>query len=182
MPDPFLTLGLEPRLQLDRGQLEARHRELNRALHPDRFVGKPNAERRLALSRAIEVNHAFRILKDPGRRAEALLDRLGIDSAEGTNPPLDPAFLEQTLDLRQQLADSREASNLVSVQQQGSEIESRLAEALEELGDLFPSFEGDHPPERPPPETVRQIRDRVARIRVYQRFLEEVRAIQDELD
>jgi len=62
MMDPFATLGVEPRFDLDLGEVARRHRELSRALHPDKYTGAPAAERRLALSRAIEVKDAFRIV------------------------------------------------------------------------------------------------------------------------
>ncbi len=67
--DPFDTLGVEPRFDLDLAALERRHRDLSRALHPDRYAGAPAAERRLALGRAIDANEALRVLKDPIRRA-----------------------------------------------------------------------------------------------------------------
>ncbi len=44
----------------------------------------------MALGRAIEVNEAFRILKDPVRRAEALLALHGVQSGEGKEPPRRP--------------------------------------------------------------------------------------------
>src|SRR5262245_15377730 len=75
MTDPFETLGIEPKYRLDLKQVEARHRELSKALHPDRYVNKTPAERRLALSRAIDVNSAWRMVRDPVGRAEALLRR-----------------------------------------------------------------------------------------------------------
>src|SRR5690606_32621777 len=76
--DPFTILGIEPRFRLDLERVGARHRELSRALHPDRYVDRPANERRLALSRAIEVNQAFGIVRDPVRRALALLARHGV--------------------------------------------------------------------------------------------------------
>ncbi len=41
--DPFATLGIEPRFDLDVRAVEARHRELSRTLHPDRYSGAPAA-------------------------------------------------------------------------------------------------------------------------------------------
>ena len=72
MQSPFVVLEIEPRFDLDPAALEARHKELSRALHPDRYAGRPASERRLALSKAIEVNEAYRALRDPIKRAEAV--------------------------------------------------------------------------------------------------------------
>ncbi len=38
MIDPFSTLGLPVRFALAPKELEARHRELSKALHPDRYA------------------------------------------------------------------------------------------------------------------------------------------------
>ena len=64
MADPFDTLGLEPRFELDLSALEARQRELSRALHPDRHAGAGAAGRRQALSRAIEDYRKKRAARD----------------------------------------------------------------------------------------------------------------------
>src|SRR5262245_41178207 len=86
MIDPFETLGVEPRYNLDLRALEQRHRDLSKALHPDRYASAPAAERRLSLSRAIDVNEAFRALRDPVRRAEALVRRAGVPVGETAEP------------------------------------------------------------------------------------------------
>ena len=69
MSDPFETLGVEARFDLDLRAVEQRHRDLSKALHPDRYTGAPAAERRMSLSRAIDVNEAggtrFIPLDDP---------------------------------------------------------------------------------------------------------------------
>jgi len=56
MNDPFQTLGVPARFDLDAEELAQRHRDLSRALHPDKFAGAGAQERRLSLSRAIEVH------------------------------------------------------------------------------------------------------------------------------
>jgi molecular chaperone HscB len=88
--NPFEALGVEPSFALDLAILEQRHRELSRALHPDRHAASGAGERRMALGRAIEVNEAYRILKDPVRRAEALLAQRGVATGEGKEPPHQP--------------------------------------------------------------------------------------------
>ena len=100
MADAFDTLGLAPTYGQDLVAAEATYRELSRALHPDRHAGKSAAERRAALSRAIEVNEAWRALRDPVRRAEALLVRLGVPVGESREPVGDPALLMEVMERR----------------------------------------------------------------------------------
>jgi molecular chaperone HscB len=79
-------MEVERRFDLDVAALDARRKELSRALHPDRFASSPAAERRMALGRAIEVNEAFRALRDPIRRAEALARSLELPVGETSEP------------------------------------------------------------------------------------------------
>ena len=88
MNDPFQTLGVDARFDLDLGAVEKRHRDLSRALHPDRYADASATERRMSLSRAIEVNEAWRALRDPVRRAEALLTRAGVAFGDAGEPNL----------------------------------------------------------------------------------------------
>ncbi len=101
MHDPFTTLGLLPAFDLDVEAAEKRHRELSRALHPDRYAQSPPAERRAALGKAIEVNEAWRTLRDPIRRGEALLRRMGLHVDEGQEPRPDPALLMEMMEKKE---------------------------------------------------------------------------------
>ena len=69
--DPFDTLGLEPVFDLDLAAAERRYRELSKVVHPDRFTTVSGPERRRALSKAVDVNEAWRRLRDPIARAES---------------------------------------------------------------------------------------------------------------
>src|SRR5690242_13592019 len=112
MNDPFATLGVEARFDLDPRALERRHRDLSRALHPDRYTGAGSAERRIALSRAIDVNEAFRALKDPIRRAEALIRRAGVAVGETAEPRPPPALLMEMMEAREELSEAARARDL----------------------------------------------------------------------
>src|SRR5271166_4326604 len=109
MIDPFETLGVEPGFSLDLAAVEQRHRDLSKALHPDRYTGAPAAERRMALSRAIDVNEALRVLKDPVRRAEALLRRSGVLVGEIHEPKPPSSLLMEMMELREELSEAARA-------------------------------------------------------------------------
>ena len=100
--DPFSTLGLPPSFDLDARTIAERKLALSRALHPDRYVGRPAGERRAALSRALEVNEAARCLANPITRAEALLAKWGDENHE-TPPGPSQMFLMEILELREEL-------------------------------------------------------------------------------
>ena len=93
MEDPFALLGAPRRYDLDLDAVEKSHRELSRALHPDKFTQAGASERKDALGKAADVNEAWRIVRDPLRRAEALfslapLNIIAFDIME-LSPPCD---------------------------------------------------------------------------------------------
>jgi molecular chaperone HscB len=169
--DPFEALGVEPAFSLDLGLLEQRHRDLSRALHPDRHAAAGAAERRMALGRAIEVNEAFRTLKDPVRRAEALLARRGIQSGEGKEPPASPALLMEVMERREALAEIRQSKNEAALSRLIAEVR---AEDLRTQLALTGQFA------LPTPNSA-EILKRIGELRYYRRFLDEASAIADEV-
>lgn len=170
--DPFETLGVDPRFDLDLRALEARHRDLSGALHPDRYAQRSGAERRMALSKAIEVNAAFRELRDPVRRAEALLGRLGLAREEGQEPPVAPAFLMEILELREALGRARASVDVAEVERLSREVGARENAALLALGRAF--SDGSE-------LDLSVIFEKLAELRYFRRFLDEAGAALDEV-
>lgn len=171
MTDPFETLGFEPVFDLDPALLERRHRELSRALHPDRYAGRPASERREALGRAIVVNHAFRALKDPIVRAEALLARHGMVVEEKGGKPADPMLLMEVLERREALGDAKRNGDLATVRRLATEVRERERAALDGIQRGFTAT----PPDLP------LVEKELGELRYHRRFLDEVAVIEDEL-
>jgi molecular chaperone HscB len=176
-PDPFELLGIDARFDLDPSQLEKRHRDLSRALHPDRYVGSPAAERRQALNKAIEVNEAWRVLRDPIQRAEALCARLEMPIDSSSYPPARPEFLMEMMELREALAEAKAAGDLSAVEKLRGSVEEKEATCLSDLEAAFAKLETAKLTGLPPEGLV----TRLSELRYFRRFLEEARAIEDEL-
>ena len=172
LTDPFETLGLAPAFDVDPPALEARHRELSRALHPDRYAGRPSGERRQALGRAIEVNEAVRVLRDPIRRAEALLARRGHPVSEASAAPASPALLMEVMERREALAASRGSRDLAAVRELSRGVQAREAEVTAALARSFAAEALD----------FAKIEALLGELRYHRRFLEEAGAIEDDLD
>jgi molecular chaperone HscB len=183
MANPFETLGLAPTFALTTAELEQRQRELNRTLHPDRHSQKSSGERRLALSRAMDVNQAFRALRDPTSRAEALFELLGLDSlAERT--ATDPVLLGEMLEQRELLDDVRrnkDAERLRALKLSMQERERDLVTALARAFD--PLLPTDEPIAKTTSDDPRVMHTQalLTELRYVRRFTEEVAAIEDEL-
>lgn len=171
MSDPFETMGVEPRFDLDLDKLAERHRDLSRALHPDRYAGVPAAERRMALGRAIEVNDAYRVLKDPVRRAEALLRRANVPVGETAEPKPSQALLMDMMERREELSDARRAKDLHAVSTLAKVVRDRERDVLALLGRALEA-EG---------AAITQALPHLGELRYLRRFLDEVSAIEEDL-
>jgi molecular chaperone HscB len=105
----FDLFDLPATFDLDVADLAARYRELQRRFHPDRFASASEPERRLSVQLTAQVNAAFQTLKDPVARARYLLGLQGVDTGEDTDTAMDTAFLMEQMELRESLAEAREA-------------------------------------------------------------------------
>src|SRR4030081_803783 len=108
----FELFGLPARFAVDAAALEARYHELQREVHPDRFAGAPDAERRVSMQLATRVNEAYQTLKSPLRRAVYILRLRGVDPEFETNTAMPPEFLTEQLSWRGRIgagADDSEA-------------------------------------------------------------------------
>ncbi len=71
--DPFARLGLERRFDLDPERLAKQHAGFARVLSPDRFAARSPAEQDSAKAHVRALDAALDTLRDPIRRAHALL-------------------------------------------------------------------------------------------------------------
>ena len=129
----FELLGLPAQFDLDPDVIERAFFERSKEVHADKFASAPAAERVVALSRSRALNDAYVAIKKPVARAEYLLARAGVPI--GDNERLDPVFLMEILELREELAGSRDKPDVVARLQK--DMKSRRDTAVGELAALF---------------------------------------------
>jgi molecular chaperone HscB len=176
MVDPFDTLGITPAFDLDLAAVEKRYRELARVLHPDRHLAGSAAERRMALGRAVEVNEAWRLLRDPIRRAEALLRRRGVRVEEGKEPKAEPAFLMEMMEQREALSEAKASGDPEAVKRLGNAIFERQKNVTARIAAAFSSVPSGGAGAN---GALDQVLSLLGELRYYRRFLDEVSAIED---
>lgn len=167
----FEVFGLLASPDLDVKALEQRHRALCLECHPDRFAGADAKLRVQALARTTALNDAFKVLKDPVRRAFYLLTLQGIDLDSGAASPLKlpVEFLGEVMERREQL-EAAFASRDVGKARALADAMGRLgAEALARAQEFLRAGK--------PHDAAAQL----ARVRYFARFLEEVDAFEEEL-
>jgi molecular chaperone HscB len=183
MIDPFATLGIARAFDVDLKAIERTHRDLSRALHPDRYAGGGASERRDALGKAVEVNEAWRVVRDPIRRAEALFTLAGVAIGETSEPKPAGAFLMDMLEQREALAEAKAARDAAAVHALARAIEGRLHAAETALGEGFVRGNVAADDGRAADAAaLTKLVGRLGELRFYRRFLDEVSAIEDEME
>ncbi|HYS75133.1 MAG TPA: Fe-S protein assembly co-chaperone HscB [Burkholderiales bacterium] len=121
----FELFGLPARFAVDAAALEARYRELQREVHPDRFAAAPEPERRVSMQLATRVNEAYQTLKSPLRRAVYILQLRGVDPEFETNTAMPPEFLMEQMRWRERIESESENSEALLRLRAGLRDESR---------------------------------------------------------
>ncbi len=134
----FELFGLPSTFRFDAATLDRAYRQLQTEVHPDRFAGGTDTEKRVALQSSAHVNEAYSALKDPVQRARYLLSLQGIDALAETDTYLPLDFLERQLTRREtagEAVDARDASVLFAllteVRSEAATLESQLAAAFD---------------------------------------------------
>jgi len=165
----FALLELPEYFALDPTELERRYREKSRHWHPDRFSRAPASERAAVLQRATELNEAYRTLRSDGKRAEYLLKLHGVDVSDETKKPaLDPRFLAEILELREELADARVEADTARLAAIKASIEAERQKLAVKLANGFGRLEQQDPAALP------ELTEIVFLQRYYQRFADDI--------
>jgi molecular chaperone HscB len=169
--DHFATLGAARRYDLDAAELERRYKELTRKLHPDRFAKADPRARRYSLERATRVNDAYKVLRDPVRRAEYLLKLGGIDVADEQKGAegVDPAFLMEMMEQREALADARADGQVARLTALASAMRERRDAAMVAVGGGFAAGK------------LAEVARELVALRYYDRFLAEIDSAEEKV-
>lgn len=150
----FELFGLPQTYALARDRLDAAYRELQNAVHPDRFAAQPETEQRLAMQWATQVNEAYQTLKHPVSRGVYLLKLQGIDALDASNTKMAPTFLMQQMAWREAIDEARAGRRVDALDALTDELRAahrRIESQLAELLDVAKDYEGAC-------EAVRQLR------------------------
>lgn len=130
----FELFGLPAQFAQDRPAIDARWKELQREVHPDKFAAQGAAAQRVAMQWSVRINEAYQRLKDPLRRASYLCELNGAPIHAENNTAMPTEFLMQQMGWREALddthrvEDAQEIASEVSqnVQMQLSKIEHSI--------------------------------------------------------
>lgn len=130
----FELFDLPVSFDLDLQVLSQRYRDLQSAVHPDKYANASERERRLSVGKAAEINDAYRTLKSPQLRARYMLELQSVSFDDEKDTALDPMFLMEQIELREALEDIKNADDpLAGLTTIMSDIKTRTDEILDEL-------------------------------------------------
>ena len=135
----FELFSLPQRYRLERAELDARYRDMQRSVHPDRYASASDQERRISMQQTTKINEAYEVLKDPLKRGRYLLELRGHAIEDRQASHQDPEFLMRQMELRETLAGIRDQDDpsqaldrlAQDIRSQYRALESELAEALD---------------------------------------------------
>lgn len=107
----FELFDLAPSFDIDTATLAERYRDLQRAVHPDKFANDTEQQKLLSVQRTAQVNDGYQTLKSPLRRAEHMLSLRGIELSHETTTIKDTGFLMQQMEWREMLEDITDSAD-----------------------------------------------------------------------
>lgn len=137
--DDFELFGVPAQFSQDRAELDARWKQLQREVHPDRFADQGQAAQRLALQWSVRINEAYQRLKDPLKRAAYLCELRGAPIEAENNTAMPAAFLMQQMQWREALEEAQGEGDLQSLddalQSARRELLADIEVKLDQVGD-----------------------------------------------
>ncbi|GAC1525659.1 MAG: Fe-S protein assembly co-chaperone HscB [Ramlibacter sp.] len=131
----FVLFGLPEQFDQDRSAIDARWKDLQREVHPDRFAAQGTAAQRVAMQWSVRINEAYQRLKEPLGRAAVLCELRGapIDAERNTAMPAD--FLLEQMEWREALDDAQGLVQLDAVAARLNTARQRILAEIRRLLD-----------------------------------------------
>jgi molecular chaperone HscB len=136
----FQLFGLAERFAQDRAGLDARWKELQREVHPDRFAAQGAAAQRVAMQWSVRINEAYQRLKSPLRRAGYLCELHGAAINAENNTAMPSGFLMQQMQWREELDEATRIAELEKLADDTQAAAREQLAAIEKLLDVDRDF------------------------------------------
>ena len=132
----FELFNLPMAFALDRGALDARWKDLQREVHPDRHAAADAQTQRQAMQWSVRINEAYQRLKDPLHRAAYLCELNGAPIQAENNTAMPPAFLMQQMEWREALEEAGSAATVEDLADEVAATRRRMLAELQQTADV----------------------------------------------
>jgi molecular chaperone HscB len=133
----FELLGLPEAVVLERSALEKVYQSLQSQWHPDHFAGADAAARTRALQQTSLINDAYTTLRNPVSRAAHLLGLRGFDPERLEQNELEPGFLLEQMEWREELDAYRKGGDEGGLARLGVTVDERFKMAWRAFAAAF---------------------------------------------
>ncbi|MDH5711129.1 MAG: Fe-S protein assembly co-chaperone HscB [Gammaproteobacteria bacterium] len=120
--------------EIDIDLIQQRYRELQKVVHPDRFVNASDKERRISMQQTSWINEALNTLRQPVDRAIYLLKLKNVDLNLENETTMDAEFLMEQMEMREAL------SSISSKEDPISELDRFSAQIKSKMQSLIKGF------------------------------------------
>jgi molecular chaperone HscB len=170
----FELFVIQQQFHLDPASLAPRYREIQSAVHPDKFANGSDQEKRLSVQTASMANDAFETLKSPLKRALYLLRLKGFEFNEQATAQLDPVFLMQQMTLRETIGEAKHQSDPFDVLDEVSDqVNKSRKEIIEEIRQGFDEL---------PQASLQEIRILTQKLQFFDKLTEEIQIVEAQLE
>lgn len=135
--DFFALFKLPRSFRINLAELDARYRDIQSQVHPDRFAHAPESERRLSMQWATHANEAYQTLKKPLARARYLLLLAGHDLQAESNTAMPADFLMAQMEWREAVMEAREGGDHHELEHLHHRLRGDITAGHAELGELL---------------------------------------------
>jgi molecular chaperone HscB len=174
MTNPFQALSLPASFDVDLSLAHQRYIAASAANHPDRFTDP--LDQADAAERSALINDAYRTIKDPASRAEALLALLG-GPAKESDKSLPPDLLMEMMEAREGLDEAKDTGDQSQINKWRDWATQRHAVHLSRIAELFGQLQ---PPGQPQDATqpasqatLKAVRVELNALRYFERMIQE---------
>jgi len=140
MQNHFELFRLPVQYAIDRAVLDNAYREIQKIVHPDKFVTASDADKRAAMQWATHANDAYQILRHPIKRAIYLCELQGFNVETESNTTMPTDFLIAQIEWRETLENARADKNVNTLENLSIELKHIQHENMEQLHQMLQSL------------------------------------------
>ena len=132
----FELFGLKQQFAQERASIDARWKELQREVHPDKFAAQGASAQRIAMQWSVRINEAYQRLKDPLKRAAYLCEMGGAAINAHNNTAMPAAFLMQQIQWREAMDEAQSVTELDVLTTEVNAAKAKLLQQCEDALDI----------------------------------------------
>lgn len=134
----FQLFDVPVSFEVDLDLVQQRYMDLQKKVHPDKYVNSSAQEKRLSMQQTSRINEALNTLKKPVDRALYLLKLKDMDINFENETTMDAAFLMEQMELRESLSAVREKDDpLAELDIVGAELKVKTKNMMTEFSNCY---------------------------------------------